>query len=77
MKKTLITAAALITAASQAVAGAVVYVAPDVTTIDAPMNPGSGSWLIPLAIIAILALTLTNDNCRLRPAQSAFEPMCK
>lgn len=57
--KLLLSSITAILSASHAMAGAVVYVAPDVTTIDAPMNPGSGSWLIPLAIIAILALTLT------------------
>jgi len=52
-------AAALTTAAS---AGSVVYTAPVTGIIEEPMRNGSGAWLIPLAIIAILALTLTNNS---------------
>jgi len=52
-------AAALTTAAS---AGSVVYTAPVAGIIEEPMRNGSGAWLIPLAIIAILALTLTNNS---------------
>lgn len=49
-------------AAGTAFAGAAVYVAPAVVEVEEPMRAGSGAWLIPLAIIAILALTLTGDN---------------
>tara|TARA_R110000850_G_scaffold6511_1_gene25260 strand:- start:630 stop:836 length:207 start_codon:yes stop_codon:yes gene_type:complete len=45
-----------------ALAGTPVYVPPAVTVVDEPMRSGSGAWLIPLAIIAILALTLTGDD---------------
>ena len=46
-------------AAGAAYAGSAVFVAPEVTMVEEPMRSGSGAWLIPLAIIAILALTLT------------------
>ncbi|MEX0971132.1 MAG: hypothetical protein WD046_11890 [Paracoccaceae bacterium] len=49
-------------AAGAAVAGSAVYVAPAVTVVEEPMRAGSGAWLIPLAIIAILALTLTGEE---------------
>jgi len=58
-------AAALATAAS---AGSVVYTAPATAIIDEPMRNGSGAWLIPLAIIAILALTLTNNSSETSPS---------
>lgn len=45
-------------------AGNVVYEAPAVPMADAAPMAGSGSWLIPLAIIAILALTLTNNSAQ-------------
>ena len=48
--------------ATTAFAGSAVYVAPEVAMVEEPMRSGSGAWLIPLAIIAILALTLTGDN---------------
>lgn len=63
MKNLLITLGATL-AAGAATAGAVVYEAPAIVTVDTPSMGGSGTWLIPLAIIAILALTLTNDRPR-------------
>ena len=63
MKKTLIAAAALVASASAALAGAVTYVAPEVVMIEEPTRMGgSGAWLIPLVIVAVLALALTQDN---------------
>jgi len=65
MKKIFLSALALVGSASTALAGAVTYVAPEVAMIEepAPMG-GSGAWLIPLVIIAVLALALTQDNER-------------
>ena len=63
MKKAVTFVAAMFGAgAGAAVAGTPVYVAPEVTMVEEPMRNGSGAWLIPLAIIAILALTLTGDD---------------
>jgi len=45
-----------------ATAGTMVYEAPAAVEMAEPMRNGSGAWLIPLAIIAILALTLTNTE---------------
>ena len=61
MKKVVTFVAALL-GAGAAAAGTPVYVAPEVTMVEEPMRNGSGAWLIPLAIIAILALTLTGDD---------------
>jgi len=49
-------------AAGTAFAGNVVYVAPEVVAIEEPMRAGIGAWLIPLAIIAIVALALTGND---------------
>ncbi|MEX0971130.1 MAG: tail fiber domain-containing protein [Paracoccaceae bacterium] len=58
--------AALLSAAaaagSLANAGSAIYVPPVPTEVETPMRNGSGAWLIPLAIIAILALTLTGED---------------
>jgi len=58
------TLAALGTIASSAAsAGALVYTAPVATTMEEPaMMGGSGAWLIPLVILAVLALALTSSN---------------
>ena len=61
MKKLTAFAAALF-GATAASAGSAVFVAPEVAAVEEPMRSGSGAWLIPLAIIAILALTLTGDD---------------
>ena len=51
-------------AAGAAAAGTLVYTAPAVTMIEEPtsMMGGSGAWLIPLVIIAVLALALTSGD---------------
>ena len=50
-------------AASAATAGTLVYTAPAVTIIEEPARMGgSGAWLIPLVIIAVLALALTSGE---------------
>ena len=62
MKSILAGLMATLATAGAALAGTPVYVPPAVTIVDEPMRSGSGAWLIPLAIIAILALTLTGDD---------------
>ena len=62
MIKTIRVAIAAVLAGGAAYAGSAVFVAPEVAMVEEPMRNGSGAWLIPLAIIAILALTLTNNN---------------
>ena len=63
MKKTLATLAALVATSSAALAGAVTYVAPEVVAIEEPASMGgSGAWLIPLVIVAVLALALTQER---------------
>ena len=62
MKTALTALLGTVASAGAAMAGAAVYVAPAVTEVQEPMRNGSGAWLIPLAIIAILALTLTGDD---------------
>ena len=47
-------------AASAAAAGTMVYEAPAAVEMVEPVRNGSGAWLIPLAIIAILALALAD-----------------
>ena len=63
MKNLLSSAAALGASSTAALAGAVTYVAPEVVAIEEPARMGgSGAWLIPLVIVAVLALALTQDN---------------
>ncbi len=58
--KTIIATATALLSATYAAAGTVAYVAPEVTAIEAPATMGgSGAWLIPLVIVAILALALS------------------
>lgn len=49
-------------AASSAFAGSVAYEAPVDVMIEMEPNAGSGAWLIPLIIIAVLALALTSNQ---------------
>jgi len=62
MIKTIRVALAAVFATGAAYAGSAVFVAPEVAMVEEPMRSGSGAWLIPLAIIAILALTLTSTE---------------
>lgn len=62
MRSLILAPAAAAAMATAAAAGSAVYVAPEVTIVEEPMRNGSGGWLIPLAIIAILALTLTGGD---------------
>lgn len=61
----LIIAAALISfSAVTASAGNISYIAPDSVTIEIEpnMNIGSGSWIIPAVIVAILAIALSQSE---------------
>lgn len=61
--KTLLASAVATLSAGAAFAGAVTYVAPEVVAIEEPSRMGgSGAWLIPLVIIAVLALALTQTS---------------
>ena len=62
MKKILATIAASVSATS-AFAGAVTFVAPEVVAIEEPARMGgSGAWLIPLIILAVIALAVTKKS---------------
>ena len=64
MNKLLITSILMLSTVA-AKAGELAYVAPEVTMLEEPaMLAGPGAWLIPLIVIAILALTLSKDDCR-------------
>lgn len=76
MKKLLI-ASMILASSVTANAGNVAYVPPQVTAIEEPATMGgSGAWLIPLVIVAVVALALTNDNCR-RESQTNSISVCK
>lgn len=64
MKKIFALTAAAVATGTAVIAGNITYIAPDVTVIEEPARMGgSGAWLIPLVIIAVVALALTgNDN---------------
>ncbi len=67
MKK-IITTTAILLSATAAFAGNVAYVAPEVVAIEEPARMGgSGAWLIPLVIVAVLALALTQQEEQLPP----------
>ena len=56
-------ALAFVVAGSASFAGSLAYVAPDAAMIEEPaMMGGSGAWLIPIVIIAVIALALSNSN---------------
>jgi len=59
--------------ATAAAAGTMVYEAPATVEMAEPMQNGSGAWLIPLAIIAILALTLTGEDTTTVPSDSRLK----
>jgi len=62
MKLILTTFAAAVTATST-FAGAITYIAPEVAAIEEPARMGgSGAWLIPLIIAAVILLAITQDN---------------
>jgi len=60
MKTLKLAALGVVASASTAFAGTVTFVAPAVVAIEEPARMGgSGAWLIPLVIVAVLALALT------------------
>ena len=62
MKK-LVSIAAATMASTSAFAGAVTYVAPEVVAIEQPARMGgSGAWLIPLIIAAVILLAVTQNE---------------
>ena len=62
MKRILTTFAAVVSATS-AFAGSVTYVAPEVAAIEEPARMGgSGAWLIPLIIAAVILLAITQED---------------
>jgi len=59
----LLTTAVALASATTAFAGNIAYVAPEVVAVEEPARMGgSGAWLIPLVIVAVLALALTSDS---------------
>ncbi|MBL1437474.1 MAG: hypothetical protein COB08_014890 [Rhodobacteraceae bacterium] len=62
MKKIIVSAAALMSA-SVATAGSVVFIPPAVSAIEEPARMGgSGAWLIPLIIGAVILLAITTKS---------------
>jgi len=62
MKKILLVASFTLSFSS-AIAGSLAYIAPEVTAIEEPARMGgSGAWIIPLVIVAVLALALTKES---------------
>ncbi|MBL1435680.1 MAG: hypothetical protein COB08_005725 [Rhodobacteraceae bacterium] len=54
---------AAIASATSAFAGAVTYIAPEVVAIEEPARMGgSGAWLIPLIIAAVILLAVTKSD---------------
>ena len=63
MKKLLSIAAAVVASTTSAYAGAVTFVAPEVVAIEEPARMGgSGAWLIPLIIAAVILLAVTQNS---------------
>ncbi len=61
--KSLKLALVAIVSAGAAAAGNIAYVAPDPVAVEEPTRMGgSGAWLIPLVIVAVLALALTSNS---------------
>ena len=62
MKKLIATSIALISATA-ATAGSVIYTPPAVTAIENPERMGgSGAWIIPLIIAAVVILAVTQSE---------------
>ena len=62
MKKLFATAIAVVSAGS-AMAGAVTFTPPVAVILDEPARMGgSGAWLIPLVILAVIALAVTKKS---------------
>ena len=68
--KTILATFAAVASATSAFAGSVTYVAPEVVAIEEPARMGgSGAWLIPLIIAAVVLLALT------KPKSTATTPL--
>jgi len=66
--KLILTTFATLASATSAFAGAVTYVAPEVVAIEEPARMGgSGVWLIPIIIAAVILLAVTQNNDQPRP----------
>ncbi len=62
MKKFIVSAAALM-AATAATAGSVIFTPPIATALEEPARMGgSGAWLIPLIIAAVIILAVTQSQ---------------
>ena len=62
MKK-VVSIAAAVMASTSAFAGSVTYVAPEMAAIEEPARMGgSGAWLIPLIIAAVILLAVTQEE---------------
>lgn len=63
--KNLLIASMILASSVTANAGSVAYVPPQATNLEEPARMGgSGAWLIPLVIIAVVALALTKEDNR-------------
>jgi len=61
--KTLLLASSFVLSFTGAMAGNLAYVAPQVAAIEEPTRMGgSGAWIIPLVVVAVLALTITKKS---------------
>ena len=62
MKK-IVSIVAAVMASTSAFAGSITYVAPEMAAIEEPARMGgSGAWLIPLIIAAVILLAVTQDS---------------
>lgn len=61
--KLILTTFAAVVSATSTFAGAITYVAPEVVAIEGPTRMGgSGAWLIPLIIAAVILLAVTQND---------------
>ena len=78
--KNLLIASMILASSVTANAGNVAYTPPQVTAIEEPARMGgSGAWIIPLVIVAVLALALTKEEDGCNPGAeglSALVPGC-
>lgn len=76
MKKLLI-ATAFIASSVTAQAGNVTYIPPEATALEEPARlGGSGAWLIPLVIMAVIGLALSaQDEDECDPGREKCEPV--
>ena len=61
--KIILAAFAAVVSATSSIAGSVAFVAPEVVAIEEPSRMGgSGAWLIPLIIAAVILLAITQEE---------------